>query len=145
MSIETIADVTAPLRTYAALLEGRAGDLHQSLLSYYERERGMHEHISVKLDDNRVAIAIPSLKFYCLSRNRLAFVGKDLVAEIEFFTGKDDQEISILKCYLSTEGKFSFCSIDNEPQYDFYHDRTIEPALFGQLFRAASAKKIISI
>lgn len=88
MSIETIADVTAPLRTYAALLEGRAGDLHQSLLSYYERERGMHEHISVKLDDNKVAIVIPSLKFYCLSRNRLAFVGKDLVAEIEFLPAK---------------------------------------------------------
>lgn len=145
MSIETIADITSPLRTYATTLEGRAGDLHQSLMNYYGRERGMHEHISVKLDDNRISIAIPSLKFYCSSRNRLAFAGRDLVAEIEFFTGKDDQEISILKCYLSTEGKFSFCSVDSEPQYDFYHDRTIEPVLFGQLFRAASAKKIISI
>ena len=145
MSIETIADLTTPLRTYATLLEDRAGDLHQALLRYFERERGMREYISVKLDGDKVVITIPSLRFYCLSRNRLVFSGKNLVAEIEFFTGEDKDEISILKCYITTEGKFTFHSIDSEPKYDFYHDQSIEPRLFGQLFNAASDKKIISL
>lgn len=145
MKIETIADITTPLRTYASLLEDRVLDLHQALLSCYERERGMKEHISVKLDNGNIALCISSLKFDCLSRNRLVFSGKDLVAEIEFFTIKGDDEISILKCYISTQGKFTFYSIDAEPQYDFYNDQSIEPKLFGRLFSEASVKKIISL
>lgn len=145
MSIETIADITTPLRTYATLLLDRAADLHQALLRHYERERGMKEFISVQLDDGNIAVAIPSLKFNCLSRNRLVFSGKELVAEVEFFTCKAEDEISILKCYLTTQGRFIFHSIDTEPQYDFYSDQSIEPRLYGRLFSAASEKKLISL
>ncbi|AMG57748.1 hypothetical protein [Pantoea vagans] len=144
MSIKTIADLSTPLNSEADNLHNASKNLHEILLTYWKSDRGLSSCSQAELDENsHFAINIPALKFCCLSKQRLVFREKNLLAEIDFHVHNNETDISVLKCYLDTYGNISFDETDDI--LDFYSDPYVPAKILSKLFSAASNKKIISI
>lgn len=145
MSIKTIADLSTPLNTYTDHLQRCSNELYDRLVSYYDGDTGLKRCSQVNLDgEGNLSINIPAVKFYCLSRQRLVFIEKKLVSEVEFFISDKNDEISVLKCFLDFDGGLKFDDQEGET-LDFYNDPYLPSKILGRLFSAASNKKIISI
>lgn len=144
MSIKTIADLSTPLNSEADQLHDASKNIHELLLTYWKSDRGLSRCSQAELDENsHFAINFSALKFCCLSRQRLVFREKNLIAEIDFYVHNKETDTSVLKCYLDTYGNISFD--ENGDVLDIYSDPYVPAKILSKLFSAASNKKIISI
>lgn len=148
MSINSVGDITSPIANYSDYLERSAIQFHEKLERYWLSRDFLHKAFDVSLDENKlVRIAIPKLQFTCMSRNRLVFFQKSLLNEITFFVKnhKGDEDIALLKCYMSFEGSFNFHHPEDTELLDYLNDGNVEALVYQKLITLASDKKIISI
>lgn len=148
MSINSLGDITSPIANYSDYLERTAIQFHERLERYWLTRDFLHKAFHVSLDENKhVTISIPKLQFTCMSRNRLVFFEKSLLNEITFFVmdRKGEDEVTLLKCYMSYEGGFSFHHPEDSELLDYLNDGNVESLVFQKLITSASDKKIISI
>lgn len=148
MSINSVGDITTPIANYSDYLESTAIQFHEKLERYWRSRDFLHKAFHVSLDENKsVIIAIPKLQFTCMSRNRLVFFNKSLLNEITFFIKdqKGEDEVALLKCYMSFEGGFNFHHPEDSELLNYLNDGNVEALVYQKLVTSASDKKIISI
>lgn len=143
MSGISLGEYLSAMRHHKEELIGRFEDFWREISTKARLARVYQGHVIVK-DAPEFTISLDGTGLTLLTRNRIVFLEKAPLLEIEFYKKNEKKDVSILKVYISTEGALYLGHPSDVESLDFFHTE-IGSDFFEAIIRSVTAGKIISI
>lgn len=146
MSQIQIGDINSSIKNFGTYLDNEIENFKNGMVEYWNAKDSLRHCLEISTTEEKsLFFSIPKLKFSCHTKERFVFFGKTLIAEIEFFFTQKDEDIVVLRCFITSSGILTFDAPDSEEIHDTSYDQNLELKVVNRLVSFASTSGLISI